>query len=74
VKLTTIQGLAEWHRAVILDEEEVEDTTQDIQVMFSDTVKVSFNRVGVNESNDVRRGAKRSAAEPQKGRWCLICK
>jgi len=57
---------------MIPNADEDEDTTQDIQTIFSDIVKVSFNQVNRN-GDDVQRG-KRPAAEVHKGRWCLVCK
>ncbi len=57
---------------MIPNADEDEDTTRDIQTIFSDIVKVSFNQVNGN-GDDVQRG-KRPAAEVHKGRWCLVCK
>lgn len=63
------KGLAKRHRATIPDEEEDEDTTRDIQMMFSDIVKVLFNKVdGKGNAVEDRK------AELCKGRWCLICR
>ena len=68
------QELDKRHHVTIPADEEDEDTTRDIKLMFSDIVKVAFNVVdGKGESAPMEKGPKGKSSEVR-GRWCLICK